>query len=51
MDFKILSIGRTLVINPDWVELVESWEEEKQLQILNLIQWKIKESRKIDSSF
>jgi 2,4-dienoyl-CoA reductase-like NADH-dependent reductase (Old Yellow Enzyme family) len=25
----MVAIGRTLVINPDWVELVESGEEEK----------------------
>ncbi|SIS71473.1 2,4-dienoyl-CoA reductase [Chryseobacterium ureilyticum] len=33
---SMLAIGRTLVINPDWVELVESGEEEKIVSNLKL---------------
>ncbi|WP_426474611.1 NADH-dependent flavin oxidoreductase [Chryseobacterium balustinum] len=38
LDFGIsmVAIGRTLVINPDWMELVESGEEEKIVSYLKL---------------
>lgn len=32
----MVAIGRTLIVNPNWVELVESGEEEKITSILKL---------------
>lgn len=35
-DISMVAIGRTLIINPDWVELVENREEEKIISYLKL---------------
>ena len=41
---SMAAIGRTLIVNPDWVELTQNGKKRRSLQFLNLQQYKRKKS-------